>query len=531
MINVRETGLQSPEGNSIRRQHAPGILRELRDDLMLPPPADPGQKRDVVRIRTGLEIQVVKSGTQELGFRIQQVGGHGVECIRHREIPARHFEVFRLDRITGSVRAGIGPIYLILTGRQNLVPAFLQERGVQFAVGRRPVRKGVAPDRVAIIIREADPAPVPGVRIAGIELFQHPRVIALLAGRQIHFSRRPDDFVFAFERVAIMRDFLVRASLAIFCPRPFQKFPPAFGFFQIERRFLGELFLEQRRPGHLRQRRHADRRDGGGLRIHHLRVAIFRQHIAFIFPVARVDHEIETAIVVLHFRHEIRFPFRELQHVALAVTALGQAEIVQRPHPWHHVHRKTEGMNKRRGVAGIFAVIAGIVMPLGHIHLAGFDIRIQAGIQFIHARRPRSLALGKVRSITGQHALHGFEFSRRNLCRRCVAGRMREPRKWELQGCTAALMVNPQGIRPRKIRGQRVRDRKRKGGAQAGHRDPVLTGHLQLAEVGSVDLLVRHHSIPEFPIRVQCQLPAIHFVAGRGVHNREAGFGRDGQFP
>ena len=40
-----------------------------------------------------------------------------------------------------------------------------------------------------------------------------------------------------------------------------------------------------------------------------MRIAVVRQHVDFVFALARINEEEKSAIVILHARQKIRFPF------------------------------------------------------------------------------------------------------------------------------------------------------------------------------------------------------------------------------
>ena len=61
---------------------------------------------------------------------------------------------------------------------------------------------------------------------------------------------------------------------------------------------------------------------------------MIREDIVLILTVLRIDKEVESAVGVLQFGDEVRFPFGFLHHVADAVAAFGDAQIVERGDAW-----------------------------------------------------------------------------------------------------------------------------------------------------------------------------------------------------
>src|SRR5207245_1965820 len=87
---------------------------------------------------------------------------------------------------------------------------------------------------------------------------------------------------------------------------------------------LRKLRLEQRRRRTLRQRGHRRRRGGRVFWPDNLGIAVVRQHVVLVLPIARIGQKIKSAVSVLHFRQIIRLPFRLLQKVAPSVAAFGE---------------------------------------------------------------------------------------------------------------------------------------------------------------------------------------------------------------
>ena len=127
------------------------------------------------------------------------------------------------------------------------------------------------------------------------------------------------------EFMAVMRGFLVGTILAMRGNRVHQKGPAELGLLQIHCSFGWKLCFHQGGRTGFGQRAHRCRRHRGRLRPHHLRQAVLRKHAVFVTLVLGIHQEVKTSVGVLELRQKIRFPFRFLENVALAVAAFGQA--------------------------------------------------------------------------------------------------------------------------------------------------------------------------------------------------------------
>src|SRR5262249_50732570 len=127
--------------------------------------------------------------------------------------------------------------------------------------------------------------------------------------------------------------------------------------------------------------------DRGGFRKNNLRIAVIGRDIVFVTAIARINQKVEAAVIVLHLREEIRFPLCLLQNIALAVAALGQAEIVEIADAGKIVGGEDEQVNEVRAVLGVFAVIARIVVAVADIDGTWIHEGIKAGGNILHRRR------------------------------------------------------------------------------------------------------------------------------------------------
>jgi len=118
-----------------------------------------------------------------------------------------------------------------------------------------------------------------------------------------------------------MSNFLIRADLAVFRDGSLEKGPAFLRFVEVKRRGFRKLLFEFWRRSTLSQRGDGSGGHGGCFWINNLRVAMVRQNISFIFPLARVHQKIEPAVGVLHSGEEISLPFCFLQQIAFAIAA------------------------------------------------------------------------------------------------------------------------------------------------------------------------------------------------------------------
>ena len=258
----------------------------------------------------------------------------------------------------------------------------------------------------------------------------------------------------------------------------------------------------------MRQRRHRRRSRRAVLRPHHLRVPAIRQHIRFILPVPRIHQKIKPPVRILHLCQKIRLPFRLLQQIALPIPAFRNAQIVQCSHSAEGVRRKHQIMYQRRAVDRVLAVISGVVMTSGYIHLSLVHKRIELRRLVGEPRSalPRIVRIDLHRVVRNRVPRERKRGLRRRNCRpRRVTGVVHKARVRQRIVRPASLVIQSQGVGPREPHRDALIDQKRQRRAQSGHHQFVLPGVGKPAEIGLENILVRQGRIiiPEVQPRGQ----------------------------
>jgi hypothetical protein len=210
-----------------------------------------------------------------------------------------------------------------------------------------------------------------------------------------------------------------------------------------------------------------ERGDGGGcgggvFGKDNLRIAAVGQDVVFVGAISRINEKIKSAVGILHFREEISFPFRLLQEVADAVAAFGQAKIIERGHAFVIIDREDQRVGELRGVDGVFAVIARVVVSTGNIDFAGVHERIKARGNAAEARRGVARVVRVIGGEIREGGIHGGEGGAGDVGGRGVAGFVNVAR--ERQGIirAATLMVNAERVSARVERRHAFIDAERK---------------------------------------------------------------------
>ncbi len=131
-------------------------------------------------------------------------------------------------------------------------------------------------------------------------------------------------------------------------------------------------------------------------------------------------------------------------------------------------------MDEQGAVAGVFAVVAGVMMASGDIDGALVDVRIKQRARPGH-RRSGLGGLGTCRAARN-HRPGVAEASRRHgnggWCR--MAGVMDEAGKGQGVAPTAALMIDPKRIGAGCRRRNAILDQEGIGGSKAGNDEPIF---------------------------------------------------------
>src|SRR5205814_4209826 len=110
-----------------------------------------------------------------------------------------------------------------------------------------------------------------------------------------------------------------------------------------------------------------------------LRIAMIRQNVNLVFPLAWINQKVKSTIGILHLRKEISLPFGFLEEIAFLVAAFRNPKIVQVGSAGKNIRSEYQMMNERRAVDGVLAVVSGIVMATAHIDRPGVLKRIKRG--------------------------------------------------------------------------------------------------------------------------------------------------------
>ena len=502
----------------------------LVDDVPLPERPDTGHARHVDRVRPVLVSQVGRDRLQVGRLWREHLPDGEVKRPVAAEEPAGVHEGFRL---AGKAE----PVGAVLRAPQFVVRAGDQLRGAGFEKFRVEFfgwlasgagAEDVAAHGVAVGFGQPPPAPALDVPAFGVEAGFEVGLDFRIAGGEEHLHRRPRHLVIVVEEVPVVGDLLIRSVPSVFGDGPLEEIPALFRGGEVFLRFLGIGFFENRRRGGLGER--GDRRGRGGrvLGIDDLRVPLVRRHVVLVFPVPRIDEEEKPAVVVLHLHQEIRLPLRHLDDVADAVAALGNAEVVEFGHAGERVCGEDQVVDEARGIDRVFAVIAGVVVPAAHVHLPGFDDRVEAVGGRLHDRRGVLGIFGRI----GARALdvlvvRGF---RRDDLRRCGVRRTVGEARERLQRPRRPifLVINPQRIRAGHQPGPLDIDPEWQRRAHTRHGENVMARLRELRKIRREHVLVGR--LAETDVRPRRQVPFERLLPGRQIHQRKLLLG-DRQFP
>ena len=521
LVDPHETALQRPERDARHGKFAPVVLRVLVGDVALLERADACHARHVDRVRAGLEAEVGGYRAEVFRLRSERVAGREVEAAVACEEPSGVHERLGLPGKAQAVGALIRPAHLVLRAGDELGFAFLQICRVEFFRRQQPVARAedVAAEGVPVGLGEPPPAPALHVAALRIEV-RHQLLLDLrVAGRQEHLHRRPRQLVVVHEEVPVVGDLLVGAIAAVFRDRVLQEFPPLLRGFEIFRGFLRIRFLECRRGPRLRQSRDSRRRAGRVFRIDDLAVRVFRSHVVLVFPLLRINQEKEPSVIVLHLHEEVRLPFRELDHVADAVAAFGDSEVVERGHAREGIGREDERVDEARRVDRVFAVVARVVVPAAYVHLTRLHERVEAVGDRLHDRCRVPRVFRRVRA-GASDGLVVLVLRRHHPCRRHMRGALRVPRVGkQCARRPVALSVDPQRIGARHESGAGGIDVERERGPEPRDAKHVMPGLRERRKIGAQHVLVS--GIAEACVRARHQLALKGFLSGRKIHKLE----------
>jgi hypothetical protein len=246
--------------------------------------------------------------------------------------------------------------------------------------------------------------------------------------------------------------------------------------------------------------------------------------VAFVLALARIDEEIKAAIGILHFGEEIGFPFRFLEHVAFAVAALRQSEIIELRDAGEDVGGEDQMMDERSAVDRVFAVVAGIMMAAAHIDRAVVDEGIEASGDVLELGSGVARVVFAVGAFFGERFVYRFEFVRhaRDFGGSGMARAMGKPGEGQGVIRSATLMIKAEGVGAGEGAGHAVIDEKRKRGAEAGDEQAIFTWSYKSGEVHFKNALVTGEGEPL--VRARGEDAGEHGVVGMGIEELE----RDG---
>ena len=443
--------------------------------------------------------------------------------------------MLRLFGETGGVSILVRPPQGVVAGGHDLRLAFGEVGGVELARDEAAGAngEGVAADGVAPAFRHAPPAPAKRERVAGVgKPFEQFLPILRLAGRDEEFASGPRELVVVHVVVAVERDLLVGAVLAVGGDGVEEELPAEFRLFEIERGGGGINGLEIRRRADLREGGDGGGGGGGVFGPDDLGVAVVGEDVGLILAGLRVNDEVEAAVGVLEFGDVVGLLFRLLQNIADAVAALGQAEIIEGVGAGNGVGGEHEHVREGGAVYGVFAVVTGVVVAAGDIDHAFVDERIELGRLAVELGRGVAGVGGEVAVFSGNGGPRERKSARRrrHLGGRDVADVVDETGERHDVVRATALLIQPERVGAEERHRDALVDRERERGAEAGDDELVATGRGEGTEIRLEDFLVGRGRVNVADIGAEREGAGVGDGGGAGVDEGEAESGGDVEF-
>src|SRR3954468_1472715 len=133
------------------------------------------------------------------------------------------------------------------------------------------------------------PAVLPGVRVRGVKPLEQLLVSIRISGGEVYGTGGESQFVIVHEIVAVMRELLISAVLAVARNGIREECPAELRLLQINGRRRRVSLPKDWRGSGLSEGTHSGGRHRRILRPDHLRITVIRQHVILVFAFPGID--------------------------------------------------------------------------------------------------------------------------------------------------------------------------------------------------------------------------------------------------